>query len=102
MTFRSHIFVFKEAWILSKSNLRDSKYTLKKTQKVSFSKITNLISSSHRLQKQKLISWTKKTKCPINLGQKKLKVHWLRIYPFPQYIIQYYSQWIKIFSKVAK
>jgi len=37
---------------------------------VSFSKITNPISSSHRLQKQKLISWTKKLKVQSILGEK--------------------------------
>ena len=52
---------------------------------------------------KKLISWTKKkTKKSNQSWAKKLKVHWLRIYPFPQYIIQYYSQWIEIFSEVAK
>ena len=70
MTFRSHIFVFKEAWILSKSNLRDSKYLEKNTKYVIFEDHeSNFVFSSATKTKTHILDKTK-TKSPINLGQK--------------------------------
>ena len=70
MTFRSHIFVFKEAWILSKSNLRDSKYLEKTPKYVIFEDHESNFVFSSATKTKKLISWTKKLNVQSILGKK--------------------------------